>query len=599
MTPTTERLLTHATGPLATTLAEVLGHKTFISSAGFPYLAEPAYAALRDRVPQLMGWGTHAWDALEELTGRVEGLSEAERQEVSQSRRVVQQVLRTAAITAPPALWLARHVLGAMAESGLTRRLLAEESIRPDETDFDTVELDIDFSFLSVIGILERVDGAFRLSRRPEARRVMESLGPLPADEPIDAATLWARVCSGEVIDEADGAKLLVLAAGASPRSSHVQSNWFPTYEEIALGYRLLPLIVGMAAAGSATDCLKQTSLAPIDIVPHDAALGAAALQVLHAAGVVRPVPGLEECVLTPLGRRLLERGPGPFGIIEAYQPYMTQLPSILKNGRGGVHLTRASNIAASQRANRESFRKANDALDRYCRDTGFQYTVFIEHALGRGEATRQRYVRSGHKAVQYVGADLEDAAIDAAKAEREAGVLPPDMIFIRGADIGRPETLLNALKAQNIDPRGAVMMVGNGFHEVCDAQDARIIDVFKAYADAGLILLFTEETALSIADQQATAWNTYHPAFRYVHEKSGQGLRPSITRPSRPDDPMPMSWTAAAESGGYRKVETYCTPGRTIFPCPAPDGHNPSTYVNYFLIPQQSDGQSVGLRGK
>ena len=586
MTPTTERLLTQATGPLTTALAEVLGHKTFISSAGFPYLAESAYDAMRDRIPQLLGWGAHTWDALEELTAKLEGFSEAERQEINQSKRVVQQVLRTAAITAPPALWLARHVLGAMADVGLTRRFLAEEVIPHDETEFNAEELDIDLSFLSVIGILDRVDGAFRLSRRPEARRVMESLGPLPPGEPVHAAAMWADACSGAVLDEDDRDCLLVLASGALPRSSHAQTNWFPTYEEIALGYRLVPLIVGMASSGTASDCLKQTSIAPIDIVPDDAALGAAALQLLHAAGVVRPVPGLDECVATPLGRRLLERGPGPFGIIEAYQPYMAQLRTILQGGKGTVHLTRSTNIAASQRANRESFRKANDALDRYCRETGFRFTVFIEHALGRGEATRQRFVRSGDKGIQYVGADLEDAAIDAAMSERDAGVLPAEMVFVRDADIGRADILLDALAAHGIDPKGAVMMVGNGFHEVRDAHDARIVEVFKAYADAGIVLIFTEETALSIADQRATAWNTYHPAFRYVHEKSGQGLRPSITRPQLPDDPLPMSWTAAAEAGGYERQVAYCTPGRTIYPCTPPSGHNPSTYMNYFFVP-------------
>jgi hypothetical protein len=377
-----------------------------------------------------------------------------------------------------------------------------------------------------------------------------------------------------------------VLAGGALPRSNHTQTNSFPTYEEIALGYRLVPLIVGMASVGTTADCLKQSSIAPIDLIPDDVALGAAALQLLHAAGIVRPVPGLDECVATPLGRRVMERGPGPFGIIEAYQPYMAHLTTILREGRGSVHLTRSSNIAASQRANRESFRKANDALDRFCDKTGFRYTVFIEHALGRGEATRQRYVRSGDNSIQYVGADLEDAAIDAAQAERDAGVLPREMVFVRNADIGRADILLDALAANGITARGAVMMVGNGFHEVRDADDERITAVFKAYADAGIILIFTEETALSIADQQATAWNTYHPGFRYVHEKSGQGLRPSVDHSTSPDDPLPLSWTSAAESGGYKRLEPYCTPGRTIYPCPPPSGHNPSTYVNYFMVP-------------
>jgi hypothetical protein len=586
MTPTTEQLLSRATGPIATVLAEVLGHPTGLSSAGYPYLADPAYQALCDHIPQLLGLGGATWAALEELTASLDGLEEAARHQVLQSRRVVRQVLRTATITAPPSLWLARHVLASVAELGLTRRLLADEIIVPADGHLQADELDIDLSFLSVMGILDREHYGFRLSKRPESRRVLESLGPLPPGEPVAASVLWAKACSGESITPEERNQLLILAAGAMPRSNHIQDQWFPTYEEIALGYRLVPLVVGMANAGTTNDCLRQTSIAPIDLVPDDAALGIAALQVLHAAGVVAPVPGLDECIATPLGRRLFERGPGPFGIIEAYQPYMGALSTICRHGRGHVHLSRSTNIAASQRANRESFRKANDALDRYCRDTGFQYTVFIEHALGKGEATRQRFVRSGDKAIQYVGADLEDPAIDAAIAERDAGVLPAGMVFVRDADIGKPHILLDTLAANNIDPRGAVMMVGNGFHEVRDANDVTISAVFRAYAQAGIVLIFTEETALTIADQRATAWNTYHPAFRYVHEKSGQGLRPSISQPNDPNDPLPMSWTAAAEAGGYRRLDVYCTPGRTVFPCTPPHGHNPSTYMNYFFEP-------------
>ena len=55
MTETTALLHTRAAGPLAEVLAEVLGHETGISSAGFPFLAEPAYEVLRDRIPQLLG----------------------------------------------------------------------------------------------------------------------------------------------------------------------------------------------------------------------------------------------------------------------------------------------------------------------------------------------------------------------------------------------------------------------------------------------------------------------------------------------------------------------------------------------------------------
>ena len=83
--------------------------------------------------------GVQTWDAVDEICSSLDGLDEGQRHHVLQSRRVVQQVLRTTTITAPPALWLLRHVLGAMAEVGITRRL-AEESILPSSTDLHTVE---------------------------------------------------------------------------------------------------------------------------------------------------------------------------------------------------------------------------------------------------------------------------------------------------------------------------------------------------------------------------------------------------------------------------------------------------------------------------
>ena len=119
---------------------------------------------------------------------------------------------------------------------------------------------------------------------------------------------------------------LLVLAQGALPRSSHFQSNWFPTYEEIALGYRLVPLIVGMASAGTTVDCLKNQHR------PHR--FGARRC----GAGCCTPVAARSGCAASgtgsvgmyadAVGASLAGTRTGAFGIIEAYQPYMVQLPS-------------------------------------------------------------------------------------------------------------------------------------------------------------------------------------------------------------------------------------------------------------------------------
>jgi hypothetical protein len=266
----------------------------------------------------------------------------------------------------------------------------------------------------------------------------------------------------------------------------------------------------------------------------------------------------------------------------------MARAREILLHGRSNVWVRRGENVGASQDANRKTFELANDALDRFSTDTGFRYDVFIEHAIGRGEATRQRFERSGETTIRYFGADLEDPAIDAAVLEQKAGRLPSNMEFVRQADIGKPERLLDALRAAGVDTRGAVMLVGNGFHEARDQTDQSMTRVFADYHDAGILLLFTEENALSIDDLRATAWNTYHSGFKYVHEKSGQCLRPASPRPApRLGPPLRAAWSECASSAGYVRMDAYATRTRTIYPYARPDRPNPSISVNHFFIPR------------
>ena len=130
-------------------------------------------------------------------------------------------------------------------------------------------------------------------------------------------------------------------------------------------------------------------------------------------------------------------------------------------------------------------------------------------------------------------------------------------------------------------------MLVGNGFHEVRNQTDERMIEVFRGYEAAGVLLLFTEESALGTEDLLKTAWNTYHAGFRYVHTKSGQGLRPAVSGPPpRFGKPLPASWSECATRAGYVRAEAYCRRGRTIYPYAIPGRPNPSISVNHFLVP-------------
>ncbi len=112
-------------------------------------------------------------------------------------------------------------------------------------------------------------------------------------------------------------------------------------------------------------------------------------------------------------------------------------------------------------------------------------------------------------------------------------------------------------------------------------------MQVFRQYEEAGILLLFTEESALSVDDLLHTAWNTYHAGFKYVHERSGQGLRPaSPVPPSALDGPLPASWTECSTRAGYVRSSEFCSRSRTIYPYTPASGHNPAISVTHFFIP-------------
>jgi hypothetical protein len=509
---------------------------------------------------------------------------------------VVRQVVLTAAITAPPDLWLLRHVLGAFASLGLLRRLLDGEALYPErcEVSLDGAsrtlaadELEKDLLFLLSRGLVEQYDEGYRVAGHPRVRDLFTRIEPLPSHVPASATGLWRRLFEGGVLSNEDLEVLLDLGRGARRRVDLRQNHWLPDRDELGLGYRLLPVVLGLRANDLTTALVEGATVRPEAWSrPHPVA-AAGALEVLTAAGWMRREG--ESYRVSAVGARGFAKGPGPFGIVETYHPYMQQCREILLGGRSSVHVRRSENVGASQDANRATFEQANDALDRFCRDTGFRYQVFIEHAIGRGEATRQRYARSGD-ALRYVGADLEDAAIDAAMAEQNRGALPKDMLFVRHADIGRPEALLSTIREAGLSTDGAVMLVGNGFHEARGQTDESMIEVFRGYHQAGVVLLFTEESALSIDDLRATAWNTYHAGFRYVHDKSGQALRPAepSPRPARLGRPMLAPWSECARRAGYVRVDAYCTRTRTVYPYRPKGGFNPSISVNHFFVPMR-----------
>lgn len=580
--------------PVAEKLIPILTQPTGMSSAGRPYLRQRAWETFRDRIPHLFLLGLETLRAVDRIERALDELPASETENVRQACQVARQVVFTAAITAPPNLWLLRHVLSFFEELGLLERLANGDALYPvacvvrdagEERRLVPEELEADLTFLLSLGIVEQYDESYRVAGHRRVRRLLEGIGRLAPRPAFDPTSLWRRLFSGEELSADDQERCLELALTAPKRLDPAQNHWVPTLEEVELGYRLVPIVLGLRAAERTAELARDVELRGSSLSAHHPLCAAGALEVLMAAGWLERRG--ERYRVTALGARGFARGPGPFGIIQTYHPYMTRGREILLHGRGDVWVKRGENVGASQDANRRTFRRANDQLDRFCAETGFSYEVFIEHAVGRGEATRQRFERSGEGSIRYFGADLEDAAIDAAIRERDAGRLPANMSFVRGADIGEPATLLRALAEAGVQPEGAVMLVGNGFHEVRDQSDEKMVEVFEGYGRVGILLLFTEESALSIDDLRATAWNTYHAGFRYVHEKSGQALRPAEPGPaSRLGPPLRAAWSECARRAGYVRADAYCSRTRSIHPYPPKSGSNPSISVSHFFVP-------------
>ncbi len=575
--------------PVARRLAALCETPAGTTSAGYPFLAREAWETLRDEIAHLFGQGQRVLD----VCATLETVLPADPAGDNARRvlQVVRQVVATAAVTAPPDLWLLRNLLANLASLGLTRRLLAGDALAPQRCEAHGVplvprELEVDLTFLQARGLVESYGDHFRIAGHPRARQILERFGVLGPGQVVSATSLWRRLLNGETLSPPDARILSDLGERPPRRTDERQNHWLATVEEVELGWRLLPLILAMRAAGSVSAPAEGNVLEAVALAPQHPELAAGALRILEACGWVHSA-GADRARITALGARGFTRAAGPFGIIETYHPYLEHGVEILRGADARAWVHRDENVAASQEANRASFTRAHDSLDAFCRDTGFRYQVFIEHACGRGEATRLRRERSGDADLRYFGADLEDAAIEAALAEQSAGHLPANMVFVRRADIGRPEALLEALNAHGAAAAGAVMMVGNGFHEVRDQSDERMVEVFAGYERAGIVLLFTEENALAVEDLRATAWNTYHAGFRWVHEKSGQGLRPATPRaPRHGGHALRAAWDDCARRAGYVRADAWCTRSRRIYPTTQPDGHNPAVSVNHFFVP-------------
>lgn len=559
-------------------LASIIMGETGISSAGYPIISESSFLKWMTEVPQLFLDGAALLDGLHALHSSLQASRQPDdtsHESWLRAIKVLKTVIQTAAVTAPTDLWLMKHILSSHFKTGILKALQEKGEVnlqRLSQTaGLNFNQLRYDFHFLTSRGFVQRgaAHEAYSISSHSQVQALLNKFTPLEGAWSDNMIPLLKRCFEGENLDTQESKQLRAFLT--QPSGLQPAPNWIPGALELELGYRLVPIILAYRNSSLFAEASAR-------MVPNSLPFALAINSWLAQAGIVATSGRL-----TALGTRVLERGPGAFGIIHAYHEYMSAHESLLRGVNSHAWVSRGENVAASQDANKKTFQMINDSLDRFMERSGFSLTTFIEHAIGQGEATRQRFGKSGQGSIQYFGADLEDAAIDQAMAAQQRGELPSHMRFIRHADIGDPSFLFARLDEYGVSPHGAVMVVGNGFHEIRAQTNDKMIEVFKAYNHAGILLIFTEESALSDEDLLHTGWNTYHAGFRYVHELSGQGLRPAYDYDPETDR---LSWRQCLELAGYWVHPGFTSQTRRIYPVPRTNGYNPAISVNYFCIP-------------
>jgi|GEM_PF-504859 len=565
--------------PVQTELLAILSSDTKSLKSGHPILTEAGFGHFLKQVPHLFSQSENLIDIINDvLSPEIQNkLSLEDQASTKRAAKVIQTVLNTAGITAPPDLWLMRHVLDTYQKIGLLgawqKGLAATAGELARRFKLDKKILEADLAFLHARGYLHKSGKLYALNKNEAVRQTLSALVPLKSEWKNDQIPLLQKIFTHTANTEE---KARANAFWQLPTDMVYANSWMASQTELEIGFRLTPTILALRSLDLTQHLIEGSS---IKLVLNG--IPVSVLALLRAANLIS-----DEKTVTAFGARIFEKAPGPFGIIHTYHGYMTHHEASLRGRKNQIWVSRGENVAASQDANRKSFKDINDALDEFVKNTGFTYSVFIEHAVGQGEATRQRFERSGENTIRYIGADLEDAAIDRSVAAQAAGTLPGNMSFVRNADIGQPDILVRASAKQGLSLKDAVMVVGNGFHEARGQSNESMVAVFEGYRKAGLLLAFTEETGLSDDDLIATGWNTYNAGFRYVHAISGQGLRPSFEDRSSPN--LRFSWAKCAELAGFVVLERYTRRARTIYPHARKDGYNPSISVSYFCVPKE-----------
>ena len=329
-----ESLARHPAWPL---LSVVLGGETSVSTAGFPYISDSSFRLAADRIPHLFvdAAGLLAWlEEFEQCLERAGGLSEEDRTSVGRATKVLRNMVLTAAITAPPDLWVLRQVLAAHRRMGVLSEIESGEVFSAASLaaglELNEGQLAIDIHLLHARGYLEQAEDGFVITGRESVVDSLRSVGDLAPEFRGDWVPEMVAWLDPSAESEADVESFL-----QPPAAAVGTGTWIASASQLELGFRLVPLVLGLRVTGRTESMTRGSEL--------ETTLGersAAAVPLLEACGLA------EAGKVTALGARVFARGPGPFGIIGAYHPYFAELDELLRPGGHEVWVRRRATVA-------------------------------------------------------------------------------------------------------------------------------------------------------------------------------------------------------------------------------------------------------------
>ena len=238
------------THPCSDVLINIVTGDTHISSAGYPYICDGCFQLFIGQVHHLFEDGETllSWlNLLEKELCNFDTTAD-ETESLNRAIKVLRTIVFTAGITAPPDLWVLRQVLSAHKQLGTLDWLLSGQPLKPqtfaEMHGLNVKQLQIDLHFLHSRGYLSTTATGFLITENKHSDDVFRMVQPLKQEYQANMVGKLTEWFSGKNRDTSARQFLQDwLDFTAKPRPT---GSWIANYFQIELGYRLVPLVLGL-----------------------------------------------------------------------------------------------------------------------------------------------------------------------------------------------------------------------------------------------------------------------------------------------------------------------------------------------------------------